>query len=567
MLQINTGKLFRLGVEYRNTLTGVIYSNAILPSGRDVDTKAGSIRSSDQAHLDKAIIYKIEEKIESQKSGKGVLVSHSVKPYLDDFSVVACIGLEAIFSSNVNVLHALTGRLPHFSSYQLPSKYISRVFEAEIRVSEKELEDFEHFISDLLALERKSFLAAMRAMRTYVAGLHRLADDLGIAYTLMVSAVEALAQEFDGFDPSWDDIPYRKRESIDEALEGVDPMYASRIREAIVSNEHVSIGKRYREFVMSHIDDSYFKRTLERGGAPIAHYELEPALKQAYELRSLYLHQLKQLPDAIRMPPALNEVLAINRRPTLTFQGLHRLSLHVIKRFVACGKKLEKEPYDYSLERSGIVIMPLAPQYWVWHPLKNPEDARKRLEAQLSLTASVMNGSMKELTDIRSMLSDIEDIMPRSKEDYKPALACLYVLYNGLVSLECRSVDYEKFLEKYSKYVLDPSPESLLIGTILRSSDLDDWSVEAHQEMLNSYFEQRLTPKGIHAPRLFEAALCLTLAEKYRKLNLIEPARSMISKASLCHPAHHKLNSFCDNFSDDSIIDWQEILLNDSGKC
>ena len=41
--------------------------------------------------------------------------------------------------------------------------------------------------------------------------MHRLADDLELAYTLFVASIESLAQQFDAFQPGWDDYDEAKR--------------------------------------------------------------------------------------------------------------------------------------------------------------------------------------------------------------------------------------------------------------------------------------------------------------------------------------------------------------------
>jgi hypothetical protein len=79
-------------------------------------------------------------------------------------------------------------------------------------------ERLNHFMSDLLALERKSYEAAMRAIRRYVIGAHRISDDVNLAYALFVMSIESLAQEFDGFEPVWEDYDQSKRQRIDDAL-------------------------------------------------------------------------------------------------------------------------------------------------------------------------------------------------------------------------------------------------------------------------------------------------------------------------------------------------------------
>ena len=58
-------------------------------------------------------------------------------------------------------------------------------------------------------------LAAMRAIRSYVTGLHQLADNYELAYTLLVVSIEALEQEFDDFQPIWQDYDQRKRLAMD----------------------------------------------------------------------------------------------------------------------------------------------------------------------------------------------------------------------------------------------------------------------------------------------------------------------------------------------------------------
>jgi hypothetical protein len=89
MLQINTGKLFSRGIGRTNNLTDVLYSNARLPYNRDLVTDAGTLRGTGAGPADLALIYELEERIENEGEGPGVLISHTVGPYLDDFSVVA----------------------------------------------------------------------------------------------------------------------------------------------------------------------------------------------------------------------------------------------------------------------------------------------------------------------------------------------------------------------------------------------------------------------------------------------------------------------------------------------
>lgn len=244
MLQINTGKLFTNGVGRTNELRGVLYTNLKLPWKRDVMTAAGTLRETDGGKDNRAIVYEIEERIEKIINGPEVLISHTVSPFLQDFSAVASFGLNVIMSPDASLATRLTGGTPGLSSYSSPHEFIRRCFDHQVFLQEKEADEFVSFVEQLLGLERRVFLGVMRAIRTYVSGLHRIYDDLGLAYTLMVSAIESLAQDFDGYESTWQDVDERKRNPVDKALLGCKPNQADKIRNAILAVEHPSLGRR-----------------------------------------------------------------------------------------------------------------------------------------------------------------------------------------------------------------------------------------------------------------------------------------------------------------------------------
>ena len=96
VLQINSGKLYSRGVGRTNHLRGVLYSNLELCYGYDVVTAAGTLRETDGPRGNRAIVFEIEEQIEAAEEGPGFLVSHTIAPFLTDFSALATFGLRAI---------------------------------------------------------------------------------------------------------------------------------------------------------------------------------------------------------------------------------------------------------------------------------------------------------------------------------------------------------------------------------------------------------------------------------------------------------------------------------------
>lgn len=557
MLQINTGKLYERGVGRINQLTGLLYANIQLPNERAIVTSGGTLRSAGSGPADIGLVYELEERIEKPEYGSGILISHTVAPFLDDFAVVASFGLGGVFSREPEIVRALTRGHPGFSSYDAPEKFVARFFDSSIYISEVEADSFVELVDALLALERQRYLGAMRAMRTFVAGLHRIADDLALAYTLMVSSMESLAQDFDGFVPAWSDLDDKKRNAIDAAVADLDPSKANDVRTAILRTEHVALARRYRDFVHSFVGADFF-RQFDSGPHPIAGYELYPALRESYRLRSEYIHKLKPLPTAISVPCHHAETTSLERRPALTFQGLFRIARHTIRNFILGGPKVEREAYDYTFEQAGVISAKLAPQYWVGNPLTNPGDARERLEGLLDLIALFLTSSAK-FVDLRSMLADVERLLPQAAAEFRPALLWLHLLYNKLVASDHRTPKFDDFFGTYRAEAWRPSTEALISLTVLKLAD--GWTIEDHLRVLKNYFHERTLPRGLHAPRLLEAAACLTLAEKFRAAGDYTNSMRYVECAVTTHPAHSSLREFESTYDGSNKIFWDAILL------
>jgi len=562
MLQINTGKLFTRDVGRTNNLRGVLYTNGWF-GPEDLETKAGTLRSTDGERGSLAIVYELEERIEKEEEKPGVLISHTIGPYMRDFSLVASFGLQIIVSTDIDVVRRLTNSEVGFSSHKPPKEFVRRFFDPRVVPSPPEKKCFVQFVDDLLGLERQLFLAAMRAIRTYVAALHSIPDDLGLAYTLLVSAVETLVLDFDGHRASWFDIAEPKRRAIDAALGDASNEVATAVREAVIATEHSAMTRRYRDFILSKIDSSYYRTGDALIGRAVAKHQLPRALQQAYALRSSYIHSAKPLPDALTIPHAHWETTDVNRRPVLTIQGLSRLTRFVIHRFVAEGPKLDREEYDYNSERAGVVTMQLAPQYWVGHPLSDANHARRRLEGFLEQIALIEQGNENaSVTDLRDMLKDVERLLPQAPRENKPALYALHTLFNGVAPQEFQSPSWHSFMERYSHIGDEPVGEILIARTFFDTTG--QWKLDRHQEAFNHYWEWRVKKTGFHAPRFFEAAASLALAERYRQTGCEDRYRTLIAHAVECYPGHEGLLRLEEEFDHDKPVLWRNILIDES---
>ena len=530
-----------------------------MPRDHALVTGAGTLLGTDSTRSSRALVYEIDEHIEDGPHGPGVLVSHGVEPFLSDFAAVASFGFDAVVGADAALVERLLTGKANLASYIQPKEFLNRTFSQEIWLRPEEADEFVAFVEALLGLERRSFKAAMRAIRTYVSGVHRLLDDLGVAYTLMVSAIELLAQEFDGYATGWNDVDERKRAAVDAALHKASPRTVQKVRDAISGSEHTSLARRYRAFVKAHIDSHYFRDPSLSATRALAACEIDEALRRAYAVRSRYLHNLQELPDELVHPFGHWEVAYVDRCAVLTFQGLARLSRHVIREFVSRGRKIDKEPYDYHREEAGIRIVEMAPQYWVWRPLRGATEARARFEGFLSQLADVFaNAPNAALTDLRPMLGDVERLVGRGGA-HQPAMFALYGLFNVHMAPELRMPRFRQILEQNAEAVAKPSIEALVAFTIV--NETEKWPLTVHRELVETYFSKRASKSGLKAPRLFESAICLALAERYRVNGQPDEVATMLALAIENAPGDARLLEFEASYDPAAAIEWRDVLL------
>ena len=365
MLQIASGKLFTRSPGQKNELRGIVHTNLHLLEKEPIETVAGRLlpTNTTSPHCGQ-LVYEFTELIE-QPPAAGVVVSHGIDPYLYDFTAIVSLVLNVTCTVAPEAASRLTSRERNTKVGWPPREFIPRMFDDHVWCQEDDAAKLIEVVGNLIDLQRKSFLAAMRAIRTYVVALHRLVDDLEVAYVLLVASIESLAQKFDDFRPEWNHYDNAKRRKIDNALRNADKDISQNVREVLLETEQHSLARRFREFTVEHLQPSYFREETIGIERPASRADLAGALREAYGLRSQYIHNLHELPRQLAMGTIRGETIKVERRTFLTFRGMARLARHVILEFIRQQPKVAKEPYDYRLERFGIVQMQMAPQYWI----------------------------------------------------------------------------------------------------------------------------------------------------------------------------------------------------------
>lgn len=562
MLQICSGKLFQEDVEYKNYLRGIIYTNLRFDQEITIDTAAGSLLPTSYLGKSNSVIYELEELIESSGQGAqpGMLLSHGVDPYLLDFSAVLSFALNC----TATVDHTLTDRLLSnkrgVSTFSTPNKMVRRVFDEEIYCTESDEKLLIDFTKHLIGLERRTYLGVMRAIRTYVTGMHRVSDDFVLAYTLLVASIESLTQDFDGHKPSWSDYDQRKRILIDSALSEASNETAEKVRSTLLDIEHTALSRRFKDFSLKYIKPSFYREEVQDILNPITSVDLPKALKFAYQARSQYIHNLKELPRQLTLARH-TDTYRIDNQTLLTIQGLSRLARHVITEFIMQQATVKHEDYDYLYERAGITRLRTDPRYWVGIPNIHPNSGSRKLEGFLDQLAGQMASiSNRMVTDLTALLTELESsIDGLRKEDKLPYIA-LYLIFNHFVPENQKMTNADNFILRFGKELTTPTPEALIFNLLSKATP--NWDIETHYECLKTYFKQRDNKLKFRIPKLFEAGLILLLAERYRLDGNLSTTRDLIAMAVENYPDHVKLRQFEIDFSLNSqSIEWMSILL------
>ena len=563
MLQIATGKLFSRPVGWENLLRSMLYTNANFGHETVVETAAGKLLPSTRSSIQPTVlVYEMQERMEAEEQGAGVLVSCSAEPYLSDFAVVASFALNCVCSPDIDLARRLTSGKKGITTHASPHEFVRRFFDPELWCKPEEVAFLQEFVGQLIGLPRQTYLGVMRAIRTYISGMHRIADDLELAYTLLVASVESLAQDFDGHESDWPSYDERKRLAVDEALTGADKAVAQRVRDALLKVEHTALARRFREFAIAHTPPEYFREASLVPGQALSSTDIAEVLAMAYQARSKYVHQLKRLPDIVVLGRGYGETVLHERKAYLTLQGLSRLMRNVIIEFVACQPSLDREPYPgYYLERSNIIQLRMAPQYWVGNAEGDLLSAgRSKLEGFLEqLVSCQLREEGAVLTDLRPVLSVVADVVLGAKRDPRLPYLVLYALFNMVVPVEQKAPVSEGVEKLIQQDLSQPSSEALLVYTVAGMAP--GWTLEVHDQTIESYFKRRGSPSGLRFPRFYEAAVSLGLAERYRIAGDIVNCRRLVALAVESHPGHQRLVELEASIDLDTPIRGADVLL------
>lgn len=554
MLQAATGKLFTERHNPQvNSLRGVVYTNLDLGSGEAFNSAVGTLSAFDTMTTPHALCYEMKEHIEATPAA-GLIASRMMGAYIDDFADVASFGLRAIFSPDVHLAERLLHQRVRVGESH-PSERLSRFYDPSLRVNTEELETFGEFASQLIGLKRSTYQSVLKAIRSYVAAVHRMSDDLDLAYALLVMSIESLTQDFDDYVVAWEDMPDEKRKPIDKALEGLEAPDAQAIRDSILSTEHLRLGHRFSKFILEYLPTDYYSTQADREKYPIGRRELLAALKSLYGTRSDYVHTLKPLTKEFLHFSGLAETYADDGKLMFTFQGLFRLVRAVIMEFVRRADKIDHEPCTYEYDNPGVLRISWDPSMWIYEPAGlSAETCPRFFEGLVTLLSQALSDyPHRRLKNLRPVVEAGFKIKNDLKKSPKAALLAFVYVKHHYLGGEAG----ESMLRKADVELLNQPGLESLIGQALTGDDTE-WLPSIHVDYLNRYYSQRFKPAGIKAPSLVEACMALALVERYRAAGQFEDAQAALADAVEDFPQLPCMRAV--QLDPDTAIRWLDII-------
>ena len=560
MIQVLTGKFFRTSEVHVTPQRGILHTNYALH--RPIETAVGVLRPVDDVFDQRPfhLVYEFEQRIERVRPDgtPESVMAIGVGPVLVDMAAILSFELEVTCSPAPEIVARLT-RETTPRRRGSPASFVPRVFASEVRWSPGDGPRLAAFIEELVGLRRERFESVMRAIRRYVTALRRLDGDPGMAYALLVAAVESLAQRHDDHETVWANLPEPRRSLIDKALEDVSDDQADRVRGAILQHEHLALSRRFQAFTVGHMPDAFYRADAIGRPRPVPRDLLEVAVRRAYALRSSAVHTLSGLPDAIGAVPSHGDYATVDGQPVLTVAGLARVARAAIREFVRRSEKVATEEVDYLRRMGNTVSLPLAPSFLLGSAgAYGPASASRYLQGFLEELAAVyLRPESSKLTDLAPVLIEIRQQIKGVSPSQRRSMLALFVVYCSVVAPDAVPSEWVETAERHAAVFEEPSIEALVASTL---GDLVlAGPAEPFEAAFDAYLRNRSKKRALHFPPLVDAAIALDLAEAYRESGSEEDARRLITLAVELNPGVEPLIAL-EQPGPLPIIDWRHHL-------
>lgn len=548
VLQIASGMYFRPGVPVNETLhRATVYTNGFRVGSDPVELPMAGLRFSTGIATVSAVTVEVVDRLEAERADgePEFMIATSGQELVADVAAVLAFTMNTTWSTDLDLVRRLVPDTLSGRPGSLPSSQLRRTFDPQVLLADDDMADVAAFCSRLLALRRPEYEKAIRAIRRVVDATLLVADDVTLAYTLFVAAIESLAAATAAPPTTWDAFDGRKRALIEPALDDLSGAQAQRVRSAILQADALGLGRKFQAFTLDHLGPSFFRAEAVGAHRPISASALPHALDFAYRVRSRQVHALQQLAPEMWAIVDRADTIPVDGRPVLSLEGLSRLCRHVIRQFVDRAPTDLDTSFNYREALPGIVRMQLAPQYWIFQADGlRMERGPAVLDGFLELLLPLLRGDDNVLpVNMTDVLERIEALLPGEAAPAKRApLVALYVLWHRLLAPEFHRPDPQRFLARFGADLERPSAAAFAV-TLVLGSDMP-WSTEELAEFAATRASELRRGRGQPLPAVFDAALQLCLGRQLWQDGRVEDALTAVGRAVEAVPGDANLIAF-----------------------
>lgn len=552
---------FREGVPLYSTVQrDVLYTNRHFLQRDPVELPVGELAPSTMSRPVSSITVSVMEHLEAKEldGSDAMLIATSGDELIDQLADVLSFGLNSIFSRDGELVRRLVpDSLEDSSRRRGAARLFQDTFDPHRFVPDAELDEFRHFMSQLLALQRSHFEAAMRAIKRIVRAMQLAVDDPTVAYVDLVAALESLSGGTDAPAPTWERFDDRKRRLIDDALKGADAELAERVRQAVMEAERAGAKARYVAFVMSNISPDYFRTEATGAPLPVRGADLERAVKLAYDVRSGNVHSLEELPpEAWVLGESAETVSPPDMETMLSLQGLGRLARHVVRNYVDRAPVGVDETFNWRANLPGQLRLLPAPQYWVWNAAGFD---RARAGQYFSGFVTLLPAD-PGVPDMRAVLERIEELAPGTADGLaKTFMVGIYALWHRLLPPDVHRPHPERLLAKHGRVLHRVDVPSFVVGFL--SNEMPEWTDDEWLALATERRAERAERSHLELPAGMDAALQVTAAEALMKAGRTGEAQKLAAFAVDELPGNEMLMTWEDRLANGEIIELDAAAL------
>lgn len=529
MLQIITGKFYDSDDRFHNDCKGILYSNLSFSGTKKIGHI--TIQSAEACGAIAAYVISYDNQLQQMHSNFE-LVKVGDEEILRQLKNILAFGLNAVFDEDRATVERICKKKENANNrYSVPSEFVNDILDTKRNISDDDMNSFVAFFEHIMLLSREDYINVLNCIVAYNASLRLLNEDVSLAYSMLVYCMEALAQSYDAYAPTWDDYKEDKKRALEKVFDVLDDESVEKIKEILIKDEHLKLSKRFKEFVSRFIGNDFFNYNETR--KIVGREEFEIALVNAYNSRSKYAHMLKPLMKHLTMADfsRTSDIFEFQHNVFFTYSGLLRLTRTVLYNFASSVGEIEKEEFDWRGAIPGCFEIEPAPYFWIWKmDSKSGEGASARVEGLVETFVRYKNNIPKMDNLVNMYLSNLAGM----KEENRLAaftLCCLYVGKIRNVEEETK-VAFDKAYEKNKQLFAKCSIYGLLI--VVMNVNLEycvEWKMEDCDRVINDYCKKRFKKNRLKLPKEIETMIYLKMADGYKEEGEKEQRQYWVEKA------------------------------------